>query len=291
LSRSTIRAAVIGLGRVGWGFSKTHGASHVSCYLENPRTELVGVADPDRIMLEDFKAEHPGVAVFRDYERMLYEVRPEIVSVATPTDTHCRIVRNVARYEPVRVIFAEKPLAPTVEEAERMVRTCEEFGVKLACNLTRRWDPAFRRIKGIVEKGVVGDMLAFSGRFSGDPIGDGVHMADLANWYRKEDTRISLLNVPSPYLVFEADLWGSNGLIRILDNGSEIQLWKPRESRRYAGFRELERAATLDTGYDFSRAMRNAVEDLVECATTDKWPDCDGRRGLEALKLCLEVFG
>ncbi|GAI40467.1 unnamed protein product, partial [marine sediment metagenome] len=214
-----------------------------------------------------------------------------------------------------KVIFCEKPVASTVGDAERMIRTCEQFGVKLGVNLTRRWDPAYRLIKQILDGGWrslpmscvrgaqayrnysrwdIGELLAFSGRFSSGKIREGVHMTDLFNWYKGENTKLSLLNVPSSYLVFEADLWGSNGLIRILDNGSNIQLWSPFESRRYSGpkgpLRELKHIATLDIGYDFSRAMLNAVDDMVGCASGDKQPDCTGRDGLETLELCQEVF-
>lgn len=303
-----MRAAVIGIGWIGFKYSFKDGkrASHVSSYLACPKTELVAVADVDRAKLEDFKIEHPDIAVYQDYEKMLSEAKPEIVSVCTPEDSHCKVVRNVARYEPVKVIFCEKPIASTIEDAERMIRTCENFGVKLAINHTRRWDNAYRLLwgflsngwKSLCEKGLqwskgyytlwdIGELLAFSGRFSSGRTIAGTHMADLALWYKQENTAIDLLNVKTPYLVFEFDLVGSEGLIRIRDNGASIQLWKPRESGRYIKLKELEHVATLDIGYDFSQAMLNAVEDLVECASSDKQPECTGSDGLYALGKCL----
>lgn len=291
-----MRAAVVGIGRIGHSYTiGSERASHVSSYLKCPETELVAVADVDRVKLEDFKIEHTDIAVYQDYEKMLNEAKPEIVSVCTPTETHARIARNCARFASTKALFVEKPISSTVEEAEKMIKTCEQFGVKLACNMARRWDKAYQRIKRIAdgqdETWDIGELLAFEGRFSGDPIGDGVHMADLHNWMMQENTKLSLLNIPSPYLVFEADLWGSNGLVRILNNGSEIQLWFAEESRRYQGFRELGGMITLEETYDFPQAMLNAVDDLVECASSDKQPECDGKCGLETLKLCLERFG
>lgn len=310
-----VRAAVIGIGRIGYGLERdrlrSKPASHVGAYLECPKTELVGVSDVDDAKLGEFKREHPDIAAYGDYETMLNRERPEIVSVCTPIETHAKIVRNAARFEPTKVIFCEKPIASTVEEAEKMIRTCEQFGVKLGVHLTRRWDPAYRLIKQILDGGwrslpmscVRGaqtyrnysrwnmeELLAFDGRFSGGKIGDGVHMVDLYNWYRQENTELSLLNVPTPYLVFEFDLIGSEGWIKIRDNGAKIQLWKPRGSHRYVGLKELEHAADLALRYEFSRAMLNAVDDMVECASGDKQPDCTGRDGLETLRLCLEVF-
>ena len=307
----TFRAAVIGLGQIGLSYTVSgERASHVSSYLANPKTELVGVADINDQKLEAFKTEYPNIPRYTDYETMLSRERPEIVSVCTPTETHAKIVRNCARFSSTKVIFCEKPIASTAEDAERMIRTCEQFGVKLAVNHSRRYDPAYRLLWGILnkawrylcDKGMqaskgymrwdIGELLAFDGRFSSGRIREGVHMTDMYNWYKQANTEFSLLNIPTPYLVFEFDLIGSEGLIKIMNNGASIQLWKPKESERYAGIglKELEHAATLDIKYDFSRAMLNAVEDLVECAQSEKQPECDGRRGLEALKLCHEVF-
>lgn len=287
-----MKAAIIGIGWIGWkyAFKGEKHASHVSSYMACPKTELVAVADVDREKLEDFKIEHPEVEVYQDYEKMLSEVKPEIVSVCTPDETHYRIVRNTTRYHPVKVIFCEKPISVKVKEAESMVQTCEQFGVKLAINHSRRWDPAHRKIKEFLEQKEgewnIGDPVAYAGRYSGGEIRDGVHMADLALWYGFKDR--DLMNVATPYLVFEADLWGSEGLIRILGNGSNIQLWKPKPSQRYLRLQELEHVESLEDKYDFSKAMMKAVEDLVECARSDKQPECTGTDGRNAM---WEVLG
>jgi len=293
-----LKAVVVGIGRIGWRYMLSgEQASHVSSYLKCPKTELVAVADVDRVKLEDFKIEHPDIAVYADYEKMLHEVKPDIVSVATPVDTHCKIVRNVARFNCVKVVFCEKPISSTIEDAGKMTRTCEEFQVKLCINHTRRYDQAYRRIKRIVDgeddTWNIGEPLAFSGRFSSGRIREGVHMADLYNFYCREKTELSLLNLPIPHsVVFEVDLFCERGLIRVLDNGYDIQLWFLEESQRWSGpqgpLRVLGGMVTLEETYDFSSAMLSAVEDLVECATSDKQPECDGGCGLEALKLCLE---
>jgi len=291
------RAAVIGIGRIGYELEhdelRSKPASHVGVYLECPKTELVGASDVDGAKLEEFSKEHPDIPAYSDYEVMLNREKPDIISICTPTETHCRIARNCARFNSTKVLWVEKPLASTVEESEKMIKTCDNFGTKLACNMTRRWDNAYQRIKQIVdgqdETWSIGELLMFEGRFSGDLIRDGVHMADLGMWLTDGDEgKIHLMNVPSSYIIFELEIWCENGLIRVLHNGLDIQLWFAEKSPKYQGFRELGGMIHLDETYNFSTAMRNAVDDLVECASSDKQPECVGLDGLNALKLCIK---
>lgn len=297
-----MKAAVIGLGRIGWGLEKDplrkKPCTHVGVYLASPKTELVAVADIDKSKLEAFKQEHPEISTYVDYEVMLNREKPDIISICTPTETHCKIARNCARFNSTKVLWVEKPLASTVEESEKMIKTCDNFGTKLACNMIRRWDPAYRLIKGILDgedkNWNIGELLTFSGVFSGDPVNDGVHMADLYNFLGQKNTKLSLLNVPTPYLVWDIDLVGSDGWISLRRNGEEIQLWFPEDSHRYFRLRELGRMTHIGGSYDFSQAMMIAVADLVECAETYKQPECTGYDGLEALRLiqvCIEKTG
>src|ERR1051326_3153336 len=81
------RVAVIGAGRPRseeghTGFGMAH--AHVHGYLETGACELAAVADIVRENAEDFVARYEGGAqVYTDYQQMLEEVRPDIVSVCT----------------------------------------------------------------------------------------------------------------------------------------------------------------------------------------------------------------
>ncbi|MBI5288787.1 MAG: Gfo/Idh/MocA family oxidoreductase, partial [Chloroflexi bacterium] len=75
--RASLRAGVIGLGAMG--------ANHARLYAEIPGVRLCAVADTDAARAS---ASAHGTAVYGDYDRMLDEARPNLVSVCVPTLAH-----------------------------------------------------------------------------------------------------------------------------------------------------------------------------------------------------------
>jgi len=130
------RAGIIGLGRIGVEFDDSHASAYIDC----PDTELVASCDIKKVALYD------------DYIRMVKEQELDIVSVCTPPETHCQIVCNIAPY--VRAIYCEKPIATTLEDADRMIETCHKHNVILQINHQRRFiRPRFRFSRGWLNTG------------------------------------------------------------------------------------------------------------------------------------------
>ena len=99
---------VIGAGSIG--------KTHIDRALEHTEVQLVGIADPTPEVEE--LARNVGVPWFPDYGQMIEVTGPRGVVVATPNVTHARIAIDcLERGVPVIV---EKPIAPTVEDAQRI---------------------------------------------------------------------------------------------------------------------------------------------------------------------------
>jgi UDP-N-acetyl-2-amino-2-deoxyglucuronate dehydrogenase len=101
------RVAVIGCGTV----SVVHRAA-----IEAIGAELVGVCDIDPARAPDG---------YRDHRAMLDELRPEVVHICTPHDQHVPIA--IDALDRGAHVLLEKPVAHTVEEAERLVAAAAEF--------------------------------------------------------------------------------------------------------------------------------------------------------------------
>jgi len=291
----TLRAGVIGLGKKGFlydieGKRKDEPHSHVRAYQSCKEVDLVAAADTDENRALQFHNYNSGVKTYSDVEKMLYESKLDILSIATPTGTHCRLVRLAARYHPIKVIFVEKPIASTVRDAERMIHTCKEFGVRLVVNHTRRWDLQWINAHKLL--GEIGPVLSTVGYCSGDPLEAGVHMADLFRWFGGDAPYdyidLMMKDKPyDPYLVFELDVFGQKGRLKISDNGRTISIYKVKESGLYKRFRELwfDRSPLVPNS---DTPMLRAIEHLVEVAFGLSEPLSSGEDGLEALKIALE---
>ena len=111
--------------------------NHLKAYSENPRTNLLYTCDTN----ED--------ADFTDYMDLK---GLDIVSVCTPTETHCEIVCDLAPF--VRAIWCEKPIASTIDEACKMLSKCVMHNTSLIINHQRNYmNPKFRFSRGMLHTG------------------------------------------------------------------------------------------------------------------------------------------
>ncbi|WP_458188483.1 Gfo/Idh/MocA family protein [Haladaptatus sp. NG-WS-4] len=65
-------------------------------------------------------------------------------------------------------VLCEKPLAATVEDAERMADAAESAGVPTATAFNYRFIPAIQYAKGLIDDGVLGEIHHFRGRYLQD---------------------------------------------------------------------------------------------------------------------------
>ena len=77
------RAAVIGVGAMGH--------NHARVYQEIPDVELAAVADLVPALVQE-AARLRGARAYTDYQAMLEEIQPDLVTVAVPTQAHCQVV-------------------------------------------------------------------------------------------------------------------------------------------------------------------------------------------------------
>ena len=124
-----LRTLVVGLGQMG--------LSHALAYHRNPGFEIVGLVNRSPVTLPDELRRYP---VLPGFDAGL-ALRPGLVSVNTYTDSHADYA--VAAMEAGAHVFVEKPLAPTVAEAERVVAAARRTGRKLVVGYILRHHPSW----------------------------------------------------------------------------------------------------------------------------------------------------
>jgi hypothetical protein len=134
---------------------------------DRPEVALVAGADRDPKRLQAFAARYGVTALYTDAIEMLCREKLDIVAITTNTkgraDLTCLAVECGAKG-----IMTEKPMAHTLAETDRMVKTCAEAGVPLCCGAITTTHPSFGRAKELLEQGVIGDLLSIeaSGPFA-----------------------------------------------------------------------------------------------------------------------------
>lgn len=92
--------------------------------------------------------------VYDDAEELIKNEKLDFIDIITDVDTHEKFVELGAKYK-VDVI-CQKPMAPNWKSAMNMVNACKKAGVRYYVHENYRWQPQIRRVKEIMDSGVIG---------------------------------------------------------------------------------------------------------------------------------------
>jgi predicted dehydrogenase len=160
---------------------------HATGYQRLDDCELIACADIVRTNAERFATEFDIENVYEDYQRMVREVQPAIISVCVPPSVHADIVVGCAESGVVKAIHCEKPMAETWSDCRKMAEACDERGVQLSINHQRRFGTPFRKAKELLEGGAIGELQRLE--FAAENLYDtGAHYFDLCNYYVDQAT-------------------------------------------------------------------------------------------------------
>jgi len=105
--------------------------------------------------------ERHGVPWYTDMEHLL-EDDLDAVTIATPAPTHAEVAD---RFIDAGIdILLEKPIAPVLEDAERLVGKAKESGITLAIGMIERHNPVVLSTKNLISDGDVGDVITLSSK-------------------------------------------------------------------------------------------------------------------------------
>ncbi|MBE3119411.1 MAG: inositol 2-dehydrogenase, partial [Candidatus Atribacteria bacterium] len=142
-----VKIAVIGTGRMG------------SVHTRNiarliPEADLVAVCDIRLEVAQTVADELSIRRVVKDYHELLADKDIEAILIATSTNTHAFIMKDVAAAG--KHIFCEKPLALELDKIDEALEAVEKAGVKLQVGFNRRFDKSFQQVHQIVASGEIG---------------------------------------------------------------------------------------------------------------------------------------
>ena len=200
----TYRAALVGLTGIGAArpaqtpdvpLYRPMPNSHASAYHQHPQTELVAVCDLRQEALDAFAEDWgdvwPTAARYTDFGELLANEEIDLVSIATSDHAHADLCVAAAQAG-ARAILCEKPIATTLQDADRMIAVCRELGVPLSIEHTRRWDPMYLQARRILRSGQLGAVRTISVElFSRRAMlfRNGTHLIDLIPFFGEQDAQ------------------------------------------------------------------------------------------------------
>jgi predicted dehydrogenase len=140
----------------------THQPGYAQALTADGRCRLVGVVDEhdiseSRCRLNQRLADRLGIPLLPSLDEALKRDDVHIVSICAEPFRRGRIIVQAARAE--KHLYLDKPLAGSIEDANRIVAAVRETGVVAHMFTQVHWDPA-QRVRAIVESGELGELIA-----------------------------------------------------------------------------------------------------------------------------------
>lgn len=159
------RVAIIGAGAMGQKYVEV---------LRNLSVDIAAVAARSLPRAQAL-ADQVNARAFAGYRDLLEQVRPDIVYICTPTETHLDVVQAAVAHG-VRAIYSEKPLAENMDQAREIVRLVEENQVLFGIGFKMRYEPVFSRAKEWIAQGAIGEVQSIQFNYFQT-------VPDWAHWY------------------------------------------------------------------------------------------------------------
>ena len=150
-----VRVGIIGFGRMG--------ITHYSIINTHPAVEMTAIADTSNMMLNMIKKYLPGVKMYEDYNNLLKSGLVDAVIVCTPSSMHYDVCK-LACEQGVNV-FCEKPFTTDPKLATDLADMFEKKGLVNQVGYVYRFDSVFKKVKDLLEQGIIGRMVHINAQF------------------------------------------------------------------------------------------------------------------------------
>lgn len=313
MENKKLRALIIGAGNIASGYDQPNSEeilTHAHGFVSVPDFELAGFCDADTGKAEA-AAKKWNTQAFADMEDAFASGTIDVVTVATPDDTHAAVLQKLARFAP-KLIFCEKPLAISLKDAEVIETLYRSLPTQIQVNYLRRFVPAFQKIRSAVAAGSYGRYLTGSGIYVKGFLHNGSHMVDLLRFWLGDISVVSQLDTgdvsadpelsvrlqwedggnfmvqslsDNPYWMFEMDLLFEKKRLRVLNSGFLLEEYEPRASEAFPGTIELIGKAPHPT--ELGKAMQYAVQNIRDHLLQGEPLLCSLQEAMATLKTCL----
>jgi predicted dehydrogenase len=146
----------IKVGLIGSGFISEE--VHLPVWSKLPNVKVTAICDKDEKKLRETARRFKVPKGYSDLTEMLSQEKLDLVDICTPPDTHAALA--IQTLELGSNCMVEKPMALTVADAERMIKTARERGLNLYVIHNYSFMPCIRKARSMVLKGEIGRLVS-----------------------------------------------------------------------------------------------------------------------------------
>ena len=275
-------------------------------------TELVAASDLDMAKRVAFSKKWGVRAVYENYKKMLSSEKIDILSVSTPPDTHWSVIREASRH-PLKAIYCEKPIAESLDDANKIVALCKKSSILLFVNHQRRFGLFYQELKQKLIDGTLGTVQQATCYYTRGISNTCTHMIDLfiflfgdvagveactslnaspfqndpnidGTIYFKSGLALSLKALDDKnYLTLETDIWTTKARIRM---GEALEFFRIVSGKNLLNRPELAAAQTpfkaVYPKYGMV-SLDRGVEHIARCLRMKEKPVSTGESATQAL--------
>lgn len=143
----SLKVAIVGCGKIADG--------HVEEIAKLDTAVVVAVCDSEPLMAEQLAVRYGLRAHYDDFEKLLQAEKPDVVHVTTPPQSHRELA--LLAMEAGCHVFVEKPLGPTLDDAEAILASAKSRSRQLTVGYTYMFDPPALALRRLVRENVIGD--------------------------------------------------------------------------------------------------------------------------------------
>ena len=195
----TNRVLIVGLGQIGlqYDLHLEHDEftyTHSRAFSKHKDFELLGAVDSDKKRRSIFLQSY-DLPVYSDLSEALKNHSPDVVIIATTTQTHAKILSKVLKFSTPKIILCEKPLSYHLHEAQEMVTLSKQKGVELYVNYMRRSDVGVIGIKNLLKENESNINIKGVCWYSKGFIHNGSHFFNLLEYWLGSMKQFRLINI------------------------------------------------------------------------------------------------
>jgi predicted dehydrogenase len=307
MSRSKLRVALVGFGRMAAGYSSDSAmakhykfASHAQVLQAHPRLDWRVVVDNDPVALDAARknwAVPQAISSLSELGSAAADI--DLVVLATPPAARLGVLSGLPG---LRAVLAEKPLGESLTSAEQFLDECQARSLFVQVNFWRRADTLFRELTEGRLSDLIGQPMAVNCYYGNGLLNNGSHMVDMVRMLFGECSAVQvhdrgnwLVNGPIPgdinpsfvlrmgsglvvsftpidFRMYRENgliIWGTEGKLEILNEGLVVRHYRSVPNRAMTGECEIANDAPVDLSSTVGVALYGVYENLLEALDAD----------------------